>query len=392
MLVMLDNLRAVRESTDVATSDAVVRQAARRLQKTLGSDVHPARFADGIFAAVIEGADKSTLLAGANAVRTAIEGNAYRYSGHSLQLTACIGIGIGGGGEQSFLTLIQHADLACSLAREAGADRVHIHEPVAEAGSGLTPKRDLLDEIREAVEQEQMNLLFQPIVCLRGDEEERYEVLLRMRNADGRELLPETVFGVTQHHELGLALDRWVIAECIRILGERTDRTSTTTFFVNLLPATLEDDSVVDWLQEALAREQVDGGRIVFEVAEADARVHLEPLKRFMQRVTALGCRLSLERFGRGVDSIRLLSGLTAGYAKLDAAFVQDLVGSATKQQQLKELVQALEGVGTVPILGGVENLNTLPVLWSCGINFVQGFFLQRPHEKMSYDFAGGAF
>jgi EAL domain-containing protein (putative c-di-GMP-specific phosphodiesterase class I) len=66
-----------------------------------------------------------------------------------------------------------------------------------------------------------MNLLFQPIVSLRGDTTERYEVLLRMRNREGWELLPETVFSLVKRHRIGMVLDRWVIAHSIRMLRER---------------------------------------------------------------------------------------------------------------------------------------------------------------------------
>ena len=69
--------------------------------------------------------------------------------------------------------------------------------------------------------------------------------------------------------------------------------------------------------------------------------------------------------------------------------FVNNLAKSAEKQGQLRELVQELEILGAAIIVGGVEDVKTMPILWSLGIDLIQGFFLQRPHREMSYDFSG---
>jgi hypothetical protein len=85
----------------------------------------------------------------------------------------------------------------------AGGEHIQIYNPQADPKLQTSQQQHLLDDIREAVQQQRMNLMFQPIVSMQGDQGERYEVLLRMHK-EGRELLPETVFGVTQRHRLGM--------------------------------------------------------------------------------------------------------------------------------------------------------------------------------------------
>ena len=112
----------------------------------------------------------------------------------------------------------------------------------------------------------------------------------------------------------------------------------------------------------------------------------------FLSGIKLLGCGFCLDRFGRGSDSLSLLKNLGADYVKLDMYFVSNLTKDAKKQAQLKELVQNLDLLGAATIVGGVEDVKTMPILWSLGIDLIQGFFLQHPFSEMSYDFSGGAF
>jgi EAL domain-containing protein (putative c-di-GMP-specific phosphodiesterase class I) len=112
----------------------------------------------------------------------------------------------------------------------------------------------------------------------------------------------------------------------------------------------------------------------------------------FLGGIKQLGCGFCLDRFGRGVDSLAMLKNLGADYVKLDMYFVNNLAKDPSKQAQLRALVENLELLGASTIVGGVEDVKAMPVLWSLGIDLIQGFFLQQPYREMSYDFAGAAF
>jgi len=112
----------------------------------------------------------------------------------------------------------------------------------------------------------------------------------------------------------------------------------------------------------------------------------------FLGGIKMLGCGFCLDRFGRGADSLSLLKNLGADYVKLDMHFVNNIAKDPQKQAQLKELVKNLEVLGASTIVGGVEDVKTMPILWSLGVDLIQGFFLQRPYREMSYDFSGATF
>ena len=104
----------------------------------------------------------------------------------------------------------------------------------------------MLKNIQEIIEHERLWLLFQPIASMRGDANERYETLLRLRDSEGQEIVPGSVFGVVYNHELGQTLDRWVIDHALEMLRHRQQ---TTTLFIKVLPVTMQDRTFSGWLR-----------------------------------------------------------------------------------------------------------------------------------------------
>jgi diguanylate cyclase (GGDEF)-like protein len=391
VFIMLDNLRSIRDSAGVATADEMVGQAASRLRQVLNHEQPAARFSDAILAVLIPNLLGEPLLKLTRRIRDVLEAGFYKVGEQALLLRTNIGIAVATDRNQDQLVLIQQADSACGLAREAKNERIYLQQ------KALAPKPDqeassrtqVLNQTQEIVDRQWLWLVFQPIVSMRGGPDERYEVLLRMRDREGRELVPGSVFGVVHSHPLGVTLDRWVIEHALEILRQRQ---STTMVFIKVLPVTLRDRTLGSWLRERLEQTGVEGRSIVFEVAEATAERGLRDMFAFLSDIKMLGCGFCLDRFGRGADSLGLLKNLGADYVKLDMYFVNNLAKDSKKQSELQVLVQGLEVLGAATIIGGVEDIKTMPILWSLGVDLIQGFFLQQPYREMSYDFSGAAF
>jgi EAL domain-containing protein (putative c-di-GMP-specific phosphodiesterase class I) len=199
--------------------------------------------------------------------------------------------------------------------------------------------------------------------------------------------LPETVFSLVKRHRIGMVLDRWVIAHSIRVLRERQMRGQSVVLFVNISPTILQDEELLGWLEGGLQKTGVSADRLVFEMTETTAELYQSVLEPFLGRLKGLGCGVSLDRFSGHERSQALAKSLGANYVKLDGRFAHDLLNDKTRQEQLTEITRTLSGLGMTTVVTGVEDAITLPTLWSCGIDYVQGFFLQRPHTEMSYDF-----
>ena len=391
LFIMLDNLRSIRDSAGVATADEVVGQAAGRLRQVLNPEQPAARFSDAIFAALVPNLLGEPLLKLTRHLRDVLEKGFYKVGEQALSLRTNIGIAVATDRSQDHLVLIQQADSACGLAREAKSERIYVQQKASapKLDQEASSRTRMLDQVQEIVDHQRLWLVFQPIASMRGEANERYEVLLRLRGREGQEVVPGSVFGVVHNHPLGVTLDRWVIEHALEMLRQQH---STTTLFIKVLPVTLRDRTFSNWLRERLEQTGVEARGIVFEVAEATAERGLRDMFAFLSGIKILGCGFCLGRFGRGTDSLGLLKNLGADYVKLDMYFVNNLAKDPKKQMQLQELVQSLEALGAATIVGGVEDVKSMPILWSLGVDLIQGFFLQQPYREMSYDFSGAAF
>ncbi|HAS51204.1 MAG TPA: hypothetical protein DCS21_05480 [Gammaproteobacteria bacterium] len=391
MFIMLDNLRVIRDTSGVATADEVVGQAASRLRTVLNAEQPAARFSDAILTVLAPNLLGEAPIKLARRIRDALETGFYKIGDQALLLRTSIGIATANDRNQDHLMLVQRADSACGLAREAKGERIYLQQSVTvtQRDQEISSRARVLEQLYEVIEHEWLWLVFQPVVSMRGDGNERYEALLRLRDRQGQELATGSVFGVVYNHELGLALDRWVIVRTLEMLQQRQQ---ATTVFIKVLPVTLQDKTLGAWLRGELDRTGVEAQWLVFEVAESTAENSLRDMFAFLSGIKLLGCGFCLDRFGQGRDSLNLLKNLGADYVKLDMYFVNKLAQDAKKQAQLKEMVQGLEALGAATIICGIEDVQAMPILWSLGVDLIQGFFLQHPYREMSYDFASGAF
>ncbi|MCP5425893.1 MAG: EAL domain-containing protein [Gammaproteobacteria bacterium] len=393
MFLMIENFRALRDATSMAVVDELVEQVSQRMRKIMGPRRWVARFNESIFALVLNDTPQEGLLELARKLRNTLEEKPYETGKYSLRVRVCIGISVASDPEQDVLGLIRSADAACSRAREEKTERIYLQKHLyANWDQSGDQAQQLQQDVQDALQQRRLKLVFQPIVSLYGDQAERYEVLLRMYNDDGNEIPIKAVFGAVQQHPAGQILDRWVITEAIRQLAERWARGIATTLFIKASFATLTDKGFEVWLQEALKTYRLGGDHLVFEIPESVAESNQRLARGFLTALKNLGCGLSLESFGRGVDPMGLLENLPADCVKLDNYFARNLVNDPEKQQQLQDLIVRLETLGTASVVSGIEDMRTLPVLWSLGVNYVQGYFLQQPHENMTYDFRGSTF
>lgn len=393
VLVMLENWRSLRNQIDQPAIDELLRSVARNMRQYLDEADDFARVGDAVFAALVRAVDADALLHSGERLRKAVATIPVGGASTPLALEVRVGIGVARAGDTDARHVMGRADVALNASMVKGARAVQLSdESIGNNGVEAFEAR-LLGRVSEAVRHERMRLVFQPIVSLRGGAGRRYEVLLRMYDEDGTELMAESVFSLAHRNSrLGLALDRWVMSHAVNAL--RGVHEEDLILFVHISDATLSESEPVDWLSGRVPAGSVPPGALVFEVTEAAARRSPRQIAQLATRIHDHGWQLAITRFGLESDSPSLIDRLAPDYVKLDRLFVRDLTGpkQAEARAALREMVQRLNDRGARPIISGVENMQILPALWSAGADLVQGYFLQRPDHEMNYDFAGLSF
>jgi EAL domain-containing protein (putative c-di-GMP-specific phosphodiesterase class I) len=239
------------------------------------------------------------------------------------------------------------------------------------------------------MENNQFRLLFQPVISLRGDSDEHYEVLLRMLNPQGEEVSPNDFIAAAKAEGLTEKIDRWVVLNSIKLLSEHRSKGHNTKLFVHLSGASLQDQSLLPWLSVALKAARLPSDALIIQFSEPDAIEYLKQAKTLTQGLAELHCKVSLSQFGCAANPFNTLKHLTVDFVKIDGSYTQDL-SKAENLESLKVLLASLHSQAKLTIVPYVETASTMSTLWQAGVNYIQGYFLQGPSQGMDYEFSSG--
>jgi diguanylate cyclase (GGDEF)-like protein len=384
-----DNFKTIKENVGISGTDLVLGDIASLLRDNLeGSDI-VSRFGDNSFTVLTRISDTNIVMALAEKIRSAIESHITDVGGKSTPIVCSIGTTLFDETVQDTQEVISNADLACELARKEGGNRVHLHNPIADKMAAQERDKSHIEMIQKALSDDRFILVYQPIASLHGDTGEKYEVLMRIHDEEGNEIMPGQFMPVAEDTGLIVEIDRWVIARAMKILAERRQSGSKTMFFVKLSGQSIADEELLPWIIKHLKENRLEGEGLVFELSEESVVNQLKTAQVFLKNLMELHCGFGLEHFGTGSNSIQILKHLPANFLKIDGTFMRNLASNRENQAIIKSISAMAASQGMITIAEFVEDASSLAVLWQCGVNLIQGHFLQKPDEMMNYDFEG---
>jgi diguanylate cyclase (GGDEF)-like protein/PAS domain S-box-containing protein len=386
LYIEIDNYRKVLDQVGVGGADLLLGDVAQLLKGLAGPQDLVARFADHTFTAILPGRSHEACVQFAELMLKRFDERIFDVGKRSISLNASIGVCLLTEKVSGSQLVLDKLNEACRSAQTEGGNRIKVFDPAAQDKADAAKDREWLDLIKRSIEHDGFILFFQPIVSLQGHEGEFYEVLLRMQGEKG-EILPGQFLPIAERFGLLPQIDRWVIDHVLRILQERHKQGRTTTFFIKLTPQAIDDGSLLPWLAQQLKNARVPGDRMVFEMPESKVVTHLKQAKFFQKGLEQLKCGFALEQFGSGLNSFQLLKHVPANYVKLDRTFMADLAKNVEHQAKIREMCEQARAMARMTVAEFVEDAASMSILFSCGVNFVQGNFLAEPEKVMSYDF-----
>lgn len=386
--IELDDFATIKENVGIAASDLVLGDIADLLKSCIDETDTLARFTDHTFTLLMQKKDNDEMQSQAEKIRKAIEDHISDVSGQSVTMSCSIGISPISENANNAQDVLNRADLACSIAKKDGGNRVHVHNPIADEAASQEHNAAWSDAIRHALDHDGFYLVFQPIVSLHGDTRENYEILLRMQGENDKEILPDQFMSAANKSDLIVALDRMVINMAFKRLAKERAAGKQTNFFIKLAERSFTDAELMPWISEKLKENRLSGESIIFEISESQAMLHLNEVKTFINAMKQLRCLIALEHFGTGLNSIKGLKHLDADYLKIDGALIHSLAEDRQSQETVKSIIQTAHSMGKLTIAEYVQDANSLALLWQFGVNYIEGYFLQEPSTELNYDFS----
>jgi diguanylate cyclase (GGDEF)-like protein len=372
-----DKLQTLADEVGPLAIEEVIGQFAGLIAETRQASDLFGRFGDGTFVLLMErGTQRDVETWAGNLIRK-VGAQVFRAADKQTTCTCSVGIGMVDIRTPDLAKSINDALAARRNAEAAGGGRVAIVDTQDEDTRQQAADAIWVRYIRAALMENRFRLLQQPIASLMGEDRGMFDVLVRMVDEQGQEVLPSEFIPAAERNDLMKNIDRWVIGAAMSFGASRP----VNLLFVRLSRDSVRDKSLLPWLQNQLKSTRVDPQRIVFQVSEQVATEYLADATDLASGLRRDGFRFALEHFGAGRDPRRLLAHLPIDFIKVDGTMMQGLAVDTDLQQRVRDLVDQAKGKKVSTIAERVEDANTMAVLWQLGIEFIQGYFVNEPES-----------
>lgn len=387
LLIEPDHYAKLLDVIGLDAADDLIAALGQRLD-SVAEGAMTARFGDHQLALLVRSSDHVATKALAGRVCAAFADHVLEVDDSSLNATVSIGGVQIGEKIASTSQVLAKASQGVVSSIGVGGNRFELFDPGAVDRAEEERIAAWVARIRNALDSDGFRLDYQPVIALQGDGSEMYEVFLSMQGSDGEPVASDRWLPIAEAHALLGEIDRWAVVHAARLISQRQAAGKRTNLLLALSQEALQDDSMAGFIATTLADAGVPGEQLVLAIAEAKVFTNLRAAQDFASAVAGFGARTALEKFGAGLNSLQLLQHFDPTFLKLDPQFMDDLAKSQESQQQIRNLASQAATRNIRTIAERVQDATSMTMLFSAGIDYVQGDFLAPAGPDMNYDFS----
>ena len=385
--IALDNYEKLKDEFGIAGLDILFVDLAKTLKPKLEPLGIFARMEGAAFSLLVKDADNTQAEKYADGICTIIKNHISEINHKTTTTTASIGITLINETISNIHDCINRAEKGASIALEDGGNKHHTFNPSIEDVEEHAKSSHWEKTIKFALKNNRFRLLFQPTVSLHGEPGAHYEIYVRMLDEDQQEILPKEFIPAAEQAHLMAFVDRWVVANSLVVLAERIEKKEETRIFIKISSSTIVDPEFLPWVSDRIKALRLNADYITFQVKEETALNYLKATKAFFDGLNALHCRTALDNFGIEENTFQSVKHFKVNYIKIHQDLISKLASNVEMQEKVKAISEEVSKKNIQTIAAFVEDANCLALLWQCGVDFIQGYFLQEPDVVLEYDF-----
>ena len=370
----LDGFKAINDQLGHDIGDQALRATAERLTRNLRSGDTIARIGGDEFVLLLQSDSPepvySRILASVS--------EPLQIGGHTVNLTASLGVTLYPEDDTDAEGLIRHADQAMYAAKEKGRNQFHIFDPGLDAHR--RQRRDQLMQISQALENEEFELYFQPQVRMVDCQVIAFEALIRWNHPDKGLIAPGEFLPAVANSHLEIPVGQWVLKEAIHQMNLWHEADEPLAVSINISAPHLMDRSFADYLESYLhSHPDVRPGQITLEVLESTALEDTKRASNVLARCQSLGLQVALDDFGTGFSSLTYLRTLPVDVIKIDQSFVRNMLTDDSDRAIVESVIFLAQRFNHPVLAEGVETMEHARALRDMGCNLIQGYGIARP-------------
>ena len=378
----LDHFKIVNDSCGHAAGDELLRQVSNLFLSRLRSRDTLGRIGGDEFVVLMEHCGIEQAVPVAEQLRDAVEELRFSWGESTFSIGVSIGMVEINPESASVNQVLQHADNACYLAKEAGRSRIRIYRDNDDAVTQRRHEMDWVGMLTRALEEDRFELHAQEIKNLDDNAQPQirhFELLLRMIDDNGELIQPNVFLRAAERFKLMVAIDRWVLDTSMRWIAANSNTGTPVLWGVNLSGQSIGDEQFLQFVQQKFDETGVAGDQLCFEITETAAISNLTRAREFIHAMRERGCKMALDDFGSGLSSFAYLKSLPVDFLKIDGQFVKDVVEDEIDLALVRSINEIGKLMGMDTIAEFVESPGIITLIRGLGVNSAQGFALDFP-------------
>lgn len=375
----LDEFKLVNDTSGHLAGDRLLVAVSNALQQNVKGSDAVARLGGDEFAILLYNCTLDDACAIAERIRNDVAQLTLDWSEGRYSVGTSIGVALLDGATRSFEELMNNADAACYVAKNAGKNRVEVYRADNREIAGRREQGSWILKLRAALGEDRFRLYRQQIIPISSERSmpDHYEILLRLVEEDGQLVPPASFIPAAERFNLMGDIDLHVIEMVVQRL-EREPR-NDVRYSINISGISLAQPQFTKHVMAILERSSIATKRLSFEITETAAITRMDMAKEFIAAVKGLGARVSLDDFGSGMSSFSYLKTLPVNVLKIDGMFIRDMLSNSKDHAIVEAFNQIGHALGMLTVAEFVENEVILEALRRIGVDFAQGYGIHKP-------------
>ncbi|MGV3488232.1 MAG: EAL domain-containing protein [Tuberibacillus sp.] len=378
MNLNVDRFKFINDSLGHAIGDQLLQEIGNRLKNSVRPEDIVARIGGDEFAIMLPDTDRESALEVAETILSSFT-SPFTIDNYELFITTCIGLSVFPFDGEDSNTLFKNADTALRRGKEQGKNRFNVYH----SGMNLHSYRSFLmqTDLRNAVEKDELSLVYQPRVNLETGRVTSCEALLRWEHPSWGTIPPMEFIPIAEETGLIVDIGKWVLKTvCNQINNWKSKGIPPVRVAINFSPQQFLQKDLVEHIESIITEEHIYPDLLEIEITETVLLDNKEIVTQTLNNLRKMGIKISLDDFGTGYSSLNYLRLYPVDTIKIDKSFVQDISKGVLGS---KAIIQTIAELGThlqkSVIVEGVETQEQLSFIQTIQCQEVQGYIFSKP-------------